>query len=76
MNNLEFQNSLDRIKGLTVAIVYIFEGSRRLGLHITIYGKEILFPNGLMPLQMSDATFYFRCKNICGESFLQHTSTH
>lgn len=31
MNNLEFQNSLDRIKGLTVAIVYIFEGEQAAG---------------------------------------------
>lgn len=43
MNNLEFQNSLDRIKGLTVAIVYIFEGEQAAGFaHYHIWKGDII----------------------------------
>ena len=59
MNNLEFQNSLDRIKGLTVAIVYIFEGEQAAGFaHYHIWKGDII-SKCLMPLQMSDADLLF-----------------
>lgn len=77
MNNLEFQNSLDRIKGLTVAIVYIFEGEQAAGFaHYHIWKGDIISKWLNAIANVGCQTFYFRCKNICGESFLQHTSTH